>query len=131
MTLLVHLPTWIRGVWIVGVHLAVLLVHLLAAAGILAGHLAAGRRVADGWQLRADAGWVVGIGRRLGGVGSRAVWRLCAADGATVAVLVCFACIVFLLLARLPFLANLLELCARGGNGLVNVNVHVLASAMT
>lgn len=83
------------------------LVHLLDAAGVLLGHLPAGRSVADGRELRATAGGVVGTLRCVGIAAGGA--RFAATVGGARAVLFGFALVIFVLLALLPFFANLFE----------------------
>jgi hypothetical protein len=116
-TLLVDLPALVvRRVRIGRVHLAVLLVQLLAA-GVLAGHGSAGRGVADRRQLRANAGRIAGARGGLGRVGGVAVGGRAAAARRTLALLVRLAGLILLLLAGLPLLADLLELCGPLADG--------------
>lgn len=86
-----------------------LLIHLIDGGRVLRGRLVAGRSIADRREMGTNAAGTVrlscGSGR---GVGGRAI-ALATAAGGALALLVNLALVVLFLLARLPFLADLLE----------------------
>lgn len=116
LTLLVHGTALVRGVRVVGrvPHLSVALVnHTTARAAVLVGNLAIGRLVADGRQLRANAAGVSGRLATLRGVRGSGGIDLTSLGGLGSSSLTFFSSLalrLFLLLAGLPFLADLLEL---------------------
>lgn len=116
LTLLVHGTALVRGVRVVGrvPHLSVALVnHTTARATVLVGNLAVGRLIADGRQLRANAAGVSGRLATLRGVRRSGGIDLTSLGGLGSSTLTFFSSLalrLFLLLAGLPFLANLLEL---------------------
>lgn len=129
LTLLVHGTALIGGVRVVGrvAHLSVALVDHAAAGGtVLAGHLAVSGLVADRRQLRADT---TAVGRRLTGLGwvgrtrSLDLVGLGGLGSSTLALLGSLALGLFLLLAGLPLLADLLEFWT-------TVSIDVRSSAM-
>lgn len=83
------------------------LVHLLDATRVLLGNLSACRSVADGWQLRSTARWIVGSLRSVRVAASRS--RLTAPIGSARTFVIGFTLVVLVLLALLPLLADLFE----------------------
>jgi len=120
--LLVHLLALpVRRVWVTRVHLAVaLLVQLFHPSGVLTGNLTAGRCVTDGRQLRANARRVALTRRSLSRISGLAV-DLIRLGGCTLSLLFSLALVVFLLLACLPLLSDLLEFF---GCSLLSVRLH-------
>lgn len=114
LTLLVDRSALVWGVRVVGrvAHLSVALVdHSTTRGTILARHLAIRGLVPDGRKLRADT-TTVSRGLSLGrvrGTGAIDLASLCCLGSYTLTVLGSLARGLFLLLASLPFLANLLE----------------------
>lgn len=85
-----------------------LLIHLIDASRVLRGRLVAGRSIPDRREMGTDAAGAVRLSRRSRrGVGGRAI-ALASAGGA-LALLIDLTLVVLFLLARLPFLADLLE----------------------
>lgn len=113
MTLAIHLACGPVGrSWVTGVHVAIaVLLELLDAAGwglVLAGDLRA-RLVTNRWELDLSASRLLVSRRRL--VAVRVLSVSWVGDlGGTGTVVFRLALCVFLLLACLPFLSNLLEL---------------------
>ena len=107
MVHLLALP--IRRVRVSRVHLAIaLLVHLLDPPGVLTWNLSAGGGVTDRWKLGADARRIV-LWWRLRRIGGLPVGlRSC-----TLSLVISLALVLFLLLPRLPLLADLFELWMR------------------
>jgi hypothetical protein len=115
LTLLVHRTALVRGVRVVGrvPHLSVALVdHATARTTVLVGDLTVGRLVADGRQLRANAAGVSGGLTTLRGVrrsGGIDLTGLGSLGSSSLTLFSSLTLRLFLLLAGLPFLANLLE----------------------
>lgn len=116
LTLLVHGTALVRGVRVIGrvPHLSVALVdHATARTTVLVGDLTVGRLVADGRQLRANAAGVSGGLTTLRGVrrsGGIDLTGLGSLGSSSLTLFSSLSLRLFLLLAGLPFLANLLEL---------------------
>ena len=118
LTLLVNGTTRVGRVVVVGwvAHLAVVLVdHATGGGTVLARDLAVGSLVADGRELRTNT---AGVGGRLalgrvGGTRGLDLVGLRGLGGSTLTFLGSLALSLFLLLASLPFLADLLEFCER------------------
>lgn len=111
-----------RGICRVHLPVVLRLVHLLDTACVLRRHLLAGGSIADGGQVRSTAGTVVlrgsaGLVRVLGlavdGLG---------AGAAALAIFLTLPLRLFLLLAGLPFLADLFEFCLPQGKKDENVS---------
>lgn len=116
LTLLVHGTALVRGVRVVGrvTHLPVALVdHATTRAAVLAIDLAISRLIADGRELGTDTAAVSGGLATLRGVRRAGGIDLTSLGGLGSSTLTLFSSLalrLFLLLAGLPFLADLLEL---------------------
>lgn len=115
LTLLVHGTALVWGMRVVGrvAHLPVALVnHATTGRTVLARHLAISRLVADRRQLRANAAsvgrWLASL-RWVGGPRSLDLVGLSSLGSGTFTLLGSLALGLFLLLAGLPLLADLLE----------------------
>lgn len=97
-----------RGVGAVDLAVALRLVHLLDAAGILRLHLVLRRGIADGWEVRSCTGSIVLAGWGLSGITGLAVDGL-ASLAAALAFVLALPLSLLLLLALLPLLTDLLE----------------------
>jgi hypothetical protein len=114
--LLVHGTALVRGVRVVGrvTHLSVALVdHATTRAAVLAIDLAISRLITDGGKLRTDTAAVSGGLATLRGVRRAGGIDLTSLGGLGSSTLTLFSSLalrLFLLLAGLPFLSDLLEL---------------------
>lgn len=115
LTLLIDGSALVRGVRVVGrvPHLAVALIdHATTGATVLTRHLAVGGLITDGRKLRTDTTAVGGRLTSLGWVGGTRgldLVGLCRLGSSALTFLNGLALRLFLLLAGLPFLANLFE----------------------
>lgn len=111
-----------RGIRRVDLAVVLCLVHLLDTAGVLRRHLLAGGSITNGGQVRSTARTVVlGGSAGLVGVLGLAVDGL-GAGAAALAIFLGLPLSLFLLLAGLPFLADLLEFCLPRGKKDENVS---------